>query len=166
MSSHSTTYQNGRPYISRAALTAAIAMIGVPAAGHANDNAGADELQEVVVTAEKRESTVQQTPISITAVSGEQMLERGLSRLEDLAIETPGISMKQFSPGETEYEMRGLSSTGGSSATVGLYLNEIPMAAPANSFQGKAMIDPTLFDLQRVEVLRGPQGTLYGAGSM
>jgi iron complex outermembrane receptor protein len=126
----------------------------------------ATSLQEIVVTAEKRESTVQQTPFSITAISGDQLQQRGLNSLEDVAIQTPGISMKQFAPGETEYEMRGLPSTGGSSATVGLYLNEIPMAAPANSFQGKAMIDPTLFDLQRVEVLRGPQGTLYGAGSM
>jgi iron complex outermembrane recepter protein len=126
----------------------------------------ATPIQEIVVTAEKRESTVQHTPFSITAISGDQLLERGLTSLEDVATQTPGISMKQFAPGETEYEMRGLPSTGGSSATVGLYLNEIPMSAPANSFQGKAMIDPTLFDLQRVEVLRGPQGTLYGAGSM
>jgi len=125
-----------------------------------------DTLAEIVVTAEKRESTVQKTPLSITALSSQQLLERGLSRLEDIASQTPGISMKQFAPGQTEYEMRGLPSSGGSSATVGLYVNDIPMASSANSFNGKAAIDPDLFDLQRVEVLRGPQGTLYGAGSM
>ncbi len=125
-----------------------------------------DVLQDVVVTAERREETVQKIPISITAVTGEQLQERGISRLEDLAAETPGISMKQFAPGQTEYEMRGLPSSGGSSATVGLYVNDVPLAASANSFMGKAAIDPDLFDLQRVEVLRGPQGTLYGAGSM
>jgi iron complex outermembrane recepter protein len=123
-------------------------------------------LEEIVVTAEKRESTVLKTPFSMTAFSSQQLVEQGLSRIEDLASETPGLSMKQFSPGETDYEIRGLPASGGSSATVGLYLNDVPMASSANSFNGKSSIDPDLFDLQRVEVLRGPQGTLYGAGSM
>ena len=129
------------------------------------DTAVSGQLQEIVVTAEKRVSTVQQVPLSVTAITGDQLDHRGMATLEDVATQTPGISMKQFSPGETEYEMRGLPSSGGASATVGLYLNEIPMSAPAQSFQGKPLIDPSLFDLDRVEVLRGPQGTLYGAGS-
>jgi outer membrane receptor protein involved in Fe transport len=149
-----------------AAVSVAIALLHPGAVLAAGDAAEDDTLAEVVVTAEKRESTVQKTSLSITAVSSQQLIEQGLSRLEDIAASTPGISMKQFSPGQTEYEMRGLPSTGGSSATVGLYLNDVPMAASANSFNGKAAIDPDLFDLQRVEVLRGPQGTLYGAGSM
>ena len=115
-------------------------------------SAPAGELEEVVVTAEKRESTVQKTPISMTALSAAQLVEQGLKSIEDVAVETPGISMKQFSPGQTEYEMRGLSSGGGSSATVGLYLNDVPMTAPAGSVNGKALIDPDLYDLQRVEV--------------
>lgn len=123
-------------------------------------------LAEIVVTAEKRESTVQKVPLSLTAISAAQIAAQGLTRLEDIAAETPGISMKQFSPGQTEYEMRGLPSSGGSMATVGLYVNDVPMAASANSFLGKSAIDPDLYDMQRVEVLRGPQGTLYGAGSM
>jgi len=57
---------------------------------------GAGELEQIVVTAEKRVSTVLQTPISITAVSGDELLQRGISSLSDLALETPGISMKQF----------------------------------------------------------------------
>jgi iron complex outermembrane recepter protein len=149
-----------------AAVPVAIALLHPGTVLAAGDAAEDDTLAEVVVTAEKRESTVQKTSLSITAVSSQQLIEQGLSRLEDIAASTPGISMKQFSPGQTEYEMRGLPSTGGSSATVGLYLNDVPMAASANSFNGKAAIDPDLFDLQRVEVLRGPQGTLYGAGSM
>jgi iron complex outermembrane receptor protein len=129
-------------------------------------NATEDILQEIVVTAERRESTVQRTPLSITAVSGEQLLEQGLTRLPELAMSTPGISMKQFAPGQVEYEMRGLPSSGGAAATVGMYVNDVPLAASANSYFGKAAIDPDLFDMQRIEVLRGPQGTLYGAGSM
>ncbi len=148
----------------------AAAALSVPAVSMAQQRNPAasteDVLQEIVVTAERREETVQKIPISITAVTGEQLQARGISRLEDLAAEIPGISMKQFAPGQTEYEMRGLPSSGGSSATVGLYVNDVPLAASANSFMGKAAIDPDLFDLERVEVLRGPQGTLYGAGSM
>lgn len=149
-------------------LGCAVAVLSLPslAVAQAQDSGGADSLQEVIVTAERRENTVQKTPFSLTAVTGEQLQERGISRLEDLAAQTPGISMKEFSPGQTQYEMRGLPSSGGSSATVGLYVNDIPLAASANSFLGKAAIDPDLFDLERVEVLRGPQGTLYGAGSM
>jgi iron complex outermembrane receptor protein len=124
------------------------------------------ELEEVVITAERRESTVQKTPLSITAVTGEQLAEQGLSTIRDVAAQVPGISMRNSGPGQTEYEMRGLPSSGGSSATVGLYLNDVPLSAPAAALNGKVTIDPDLFDLSRVEVLRGPQGTLYGSGSM
>ena len=126
----------------------------------------AGTLQQITITAERRESTVQKTAISMTAISGAQLTQRGLDSIEDVALEVPGISMRSSGPGETEYEMRGLSSSGGSSATVGLYLNDIPLTPPANSFNGKATVDPNLFDLNRVEVLRGPQGTLYGSGDM
>ncbi len=135
-------------------------------ADSARNSPASDELSEIVITAERHDSTVLKTPLSITAVSGEQLQAEGISRLQDLSFQTPGIAVKPFSPGDTEFEMRGLPSTGGSSATIGLYLNDIPMAAAANSYQGKGVIDPDLYDLQRVEVLRGPQGTLYGAGSM
>ncbi|HEX4241994.1 MAG TPA: TonB-dependent receptor [Steroidobacteraceae bacterium] len=124
------------------------------------------DLQEVVVTAERHTSTVQKTALSITVVTGEQLAEQGLSTIRDVAAQVPGISMRSSGPGQTEYEMRGLPSSGGSSATVGLYLNDVPLSAPAAALNGKVTIDPDLFDLSRVEVLRGPQGTLYGSGSM
>lgn len=123
-------------------------------------------LAEIVVTAEKRTSTVQDTPISITAVSGAELQARGLSDLLSVAQTTPGVSFKTAGPGQTEFEMRGLSSTGGFSPTVGFYLDDAPVTAPAQAFQGKVVIDPDLYDLNRVEILRGPQGTLYGSGSM
>jgi len=125
-----------------------------------------EELAEVVVTAEKRESTVQNTPISITAISGEELQERGLASVEDVARETPGISFRSAGPGLTEFEMRGISSTGGSVGTTGFYVDETPITPPSFGAIGKVVIDPNLYDLQSIEVLRGPQGTLYGAGSM
>jgi outer membrane receptor protein involved in Fe transport len=122
--------------------------------------------EEIVVTAQKRASTVQETPISITAVSGEELQDRGITNFTALAGDTPGVSMKTEGPGQTEIEMRGMTSSGGNSATVGFYLDDIPMTAPAGAQNGKVVIDPSLYDLSRVEVLRGPQGTLYGSGSM
>jgi iron complex outermembrane recepter protein len=74
--------------------------------------------------------------------------------------------MRSAGPGQTEFEMRGLSSAGGNSSMVGFYLDETPLSSPASAQLGKEEIDPTLYDLQRVEVLRGPQGTLYGSSSM
>jgi len=124
------------------------------------------ELQEIVVTAEKRESTVQKTPISITAISGSDLQAQGLSDMTSVAQQVPGVSFKTSGPGQTEFEMRGLTSTGGESPTVGFYLDDAVLTPAAMAQNGKTVIDPSLFDLNRVEVLRGPQGTLYGAGSM
>jgi len=122
--------------------------------------------QEIVVTAEKRTSTVQNTPMSITAITGAQLRAEGVDGIMGVVTSTPGLSVRSAGPGQTELEMRGLSSGGGSSPTVGFYLDETPLSPPANALNGKVVIDPDLFDLNRVEVLRGPQGTLYGSGSM
>ncbi len=125
-----------------------------------------EELQEVVVSAEKRSETVQQAPLSITAVSGADLSAKSLNTVEDVVQQVPGVSIRTAGPGQTEYEIRGLSSSGGAVATVGFYLDETPLSASAVALNGRTVIDPDLFDLNHVEVLRGPQGTLYGAGSM
>jgi iron complex outermembrane recepter protein len=160
---------------SRAGSAAAVAAaIGIAAASlaHAQQTETAPEqpavaqLEEIVVTAEKRESTVDKTPISITAVSGKDLQDRGITDFSTLAGETPGVSMKTNGPGQTEFEMRGMTSSGGNSPTVGFYLDDVPLTAPAAAQNGKVVIDPSLYDLNRVEVLRGPQGTLYGSSSM
>ncbi|MEI9982947.1 MAG: Plug domain-containing protein [Aliidongia sp.] len=75
------------------------------------------------------------------------------------------MSLNRAGPGQTEFELRGLTSSGGSSPTVGFYLDDTPLTAPATAQNGKVVIDPNVYDLNRVEVLRGPQGTLYGSGS-
>jgi outer membrane receptor protein involved in Fe transport len=146
-----------------AALACCTALTGVVWAQLAPPS---DELTEIVVTAEKRESTVQKTPISITAISGVELQAQGLSDMTAVAQQVPGVSFKTSGPGQTEFEMRGLTSTGGESPTVGFYLDDAVLTPAAMAQNGKTVIDPSLFDLNRVEVLRGPQGTLYGAGSM
>ena len=123
-------------------------------------------MQEVVISAEKRETTVQETPISISAVSGDDLQARGVASLAALAQGTPGVSLKTEGPSQTEIEMRGMTSSGGNSATVGFYLDDLPLTGPASAQNGHVVIDPDLYDLNRIEVLRGPQGTLFGAGSM
>jgi outer membrane receptor protein involved in Fe transport len=126
----------------------------------------ADSLSEIVVTAEKRDSTVLKTPASITAISGPELEAAGITSFATVAAETPGISIRSSGPGQNEIEMRGLTSSGGAAPTVGFYLDEVPLSPPAGANNGKVVIDPDLYDLDRVEALRGPQGTLYGSGSM
>ena len=125
-----------------------------------------DQLEEITVTAQKRESTVETTPISITALTGADLQDRGITDISSVVQSVPGVSMRTSGPGQTELEMRGMTSSGGNSSTVGFYLDDTPLSAPASAQNGKVVIDPNLYDLNRIEVLRGPQGTLYGAGSM
>jgi iron complex outermembrane recepter protein len=124
-------------------------------------------LQEIVVTAQKRESSIQATPISMSAITGSELDVLGITSTAAALAEVPGVAAISAGPGQTQYEIRGLSNAGGQSPTVGFYLDEMPISplSPAASV-GKVVIDPDLYDLDRVEVLRGPQGTLFGSGSM
>ncbi len=141
------------------------AMTCVARNAYATEDSGTD-MQEVVITAEKRNSTVQETPESIEALSGQDLQARGVPSLAELAEGTPGVSLKSEGPSQTEIEMRGMTSSGGNSATVGFYLDDIPLTGPAGAQNGHVVIDPDLYDLNRIEILRGPQGTLFGSGSM
>ena len=143
-------------------------VLGRRAAWAAAPEATAEDtgLAEIVVTAEKYTSTIQNTPISLSAVTGDQLIAAGITTVEDVAHFVPGLSMRSAGPGNTEYEARGLASNGGAAPTVGFYLDEVPLSPPALAQVGKVVIDPDLYDVNRIEVLRGPQGTLYGSGSM
>lgn len=165
----------GPGMISRLLLAVAIVFVALapqaqaqqtPATATGASAATPGALEEIVVTAEKRSETIQSTPLSVTAYSGAQLIAAGLSDMSQVGYETPGVSERNSGPGQTEYEMRGVASSGGQSPTVGFYLDDTPLTAPEEALLGKVVIDPTLYDLNRVEVLRGPQGTLYGSGSM
>jgi iron complex outermembrane receptor protein len=136
-----------------------------PEAG-AEGASNSEQIAEVVITAQKRVSTVQDTPVSISVTSGDSLRERGVPSFAALAQGTPGVSLKSEGPSQTEIEMRGMTSSGGNSATVGFYLDDIPLTGPASAQNGHVVIDPDLYDLNRIEILRGPQGTLFGSGSM
>jgi outer membrane receptor protein involved in Fe transport len=131
-----------------------------------NQRSSEQGLEEILITAEKRVASVQDTPISVSAISGAELQAQGVSDMVDAARQVPGLAETTNGPGQTEYTIRGLSSSGPAVATVGFYLDDVPMTAPSGAQNGHVVIDPDLYDLNRVEVLRGPQGTLYGSGSM
>jgi iron complex outermembrane recepter protein len=135
-------------------------------AAAAQSNSSNSQLEEIIVTAEKRNGSVQDTPISLTAISGADLQAQGVADISNAARQIPGVAQTSAGPGQTEYTIRGLSSPGAAVATVGFYLDDVPMTAPSGAQNGHVVIDPDLYDLNRVEVLRGPQGTLYGSGSM
>jgi outer membrane receptor protein involved in Fe transport len=150
------------------AATLAIGCIGATYAAQLGGlSAPPSELREIVVTATRERTTVETTPISITAITAGQIASQGLVNVDSLVRSVPGIAVRDSGgPGEEEYEIRGLNSQGGNSSMVGMYFGEIPLSTATGSQFGKNFPNLGLYDIRRVEVLRGPQGTLYGSSSM
>jgi iron complex outermembrane recepter protein len=127
--------------------------------------ASAGTLQEIVVTAQKREEKLHDVPMGVTAITSDDLQKQQLVSLDDLASKVPGLSLTDIQPGVTRLSLRG-QNVGGVGSTVTTYVDDTPFGssnALANGFGFTGDFDT--WDLQRVEVLRGPQGTLYGAGS-
>ena len=144
--------------------TTAIAAVYAPSAYAQSD----DALQEIVVTATRHSDSVNRVPLSITAVTQESLDQRGVQTIADLQAIVPGLRMSgQESSGNATIAIRGISQQSGTSATTGFYLDDTALqkrAAGGFGSQNGTPVPP-LFDLERVEVLRGPQGTLFGGGS-
>lgn len=120
-------------------------------------------LEEIVVTATKRDSTIQDTPLSVTALDADALANLRIQDVQDVAQTVPGVSFVSTLPGRSIVVLRGVSPIGGQ-PTVGLFIDDIPMTGNIGLLQG--MSDPRLLDIERVEVLKGPQGTLYGGSAM
>ena len=118
---------------------------------------------EVIVTAEKRTQRAQDIPISISVVSAADIERSGARDFDDVLRSIPGVSYSATESGLGRYSIRGIS-TAASSPTVGIYLDDVSLLTIGTSFSGAA--DPMLTDLDRIEVLKGPQGTLYGGSAM
>ena len=131
------------------------------AAGRANASVNAGDLEEIVVTATRRSEALSKVPISVTALSQDSMDARGIKDFQDIARYTPGINFD--SAGTNAISIRGISSSGGA-GTTGIYLDDTPIQMRSVGFNPDDTL-PKTFDLDRIEVLRGPQGTLFGAGS-
>jgi iron complex outermembrane recepter protein len=136
---------------------------GAGPADASSDSPDSSTLGEVIVTAQRRTEDVKEVPTSISVLGGAALENSHIESLEDISRAVPGLSFGAGGgPGLDNIEMRGVSSSAGS-ATVGIYLDDVPITV-TNLYNGA--VEPRLFDLDRVEVLRGPQGTLYGASSM
>jgi iron complex outermembrane recepter protein len=142
--------------------------VGLLGAGTADAQAppqSGEPLEQVIVTAQKRETALQSVPFSVAATSDAQIRNSGSESIVDLARNVASVSIADLGPGQSQVAVRGISSgqvirdQPGVKEQVGVYLDESPISV--------ALFTPDLelADLERVEVLRGPQGTLFGAGS-
>ena len=144
-----------------AAVTSTASLVAGPALG------AAGELEEIIVTAQKQEQKLSETPLSVTALSAKDLNALGATQFRDFANTVPGLQFSTTGVGSTQVNLRGITSGDNVSPTVGIYVDEVPYGS-STAFAGGAQLalDVGLFDISRVEVLRGPQGTLYGASTM
>ena len=144
-------------------LVAGAAFAQDPASSDEGDSSG---IEEIIVTATRRSAVIQDVPFSVAALSGEDLSRAGSGNLEELSRDVAGLSVQNLGPGQSQVAIRGVSAgqivrdQPGVKEQVGIYMDESVVSLSLYT------PDFDLFDLDRVEVLRGPQGTLFGAGSV
>jgi len=155
--------------IAAAAVGALAAGLASPAlaqdAGHP-DTVAAGGQADIIVTATKRKENIMQVAAPISAISGDQLARMNANSLEDYITRLPGVVFNDYQPGVSEVVIRGIAATTyheQGQTTVGYYLNEFDIEEPGFPI---AIPDIDTFDLDRVEVLRGPQGTLFGSSTL
>lgn len=150
-----------RSLLLAAAAAIAFSLLAVPTPAQAQD-----EDQVIVVTATKRESSIQDVPFSVNAQTQEDIQRTGSGNLEDLSRNVAGMAIQNLGPGQSQVSLRGVSAgqivrdQPGVKEQVGVYLDDTVISLSLFT------PDLDLFDLNRVETLRGPQGTLFGSGSV
>jgi iron complex outermembrane recepter protein len=128
---------------------------------HSSDTgAGGDTLADIVVTAEKRAQRLIDVPSAITALDGDALRRAGIETMLDLSYAVPSLVVQDTGGGYQRYFIRGIANGNGVTSLVGVYLDEADITNNSNT-----QLDVRAGDIERVEVLKGPQGTLYGAGS-
>ena len=139
-------------------IIASSILASIALAGLTPSLAAAAALEEIVVTAERRTQSQQDVPLSITTITGDAISASGISEIRDIALKTPNLSITNFSIAEPQLFLRGVGTTSdsaGSDPTVSMFVDDVYIARAGGG-------SSDLFDLERIEVLRGPQGTLYG----
>src|SRR6185437_238170 len=149
------------------AVLATLASLSVPSAlaqqAPANDQPA---LEEVIVTAQKRAESILNVPQSVTVVSSEVLTRNQAYNLQDYLALIPGLSLTGDTPGQSRISLRGVNSDGVAS-TVAVYVDDVPFGSSSGLANGAILAgDFDTTDVERLEVLRGPQGTLYGASSL
>jgi iron complex outermembrane recepter protein len=127
---------------------------------------GQSDVSDIVVTATKRNETLLNVPIAVTALTRERIERTGSQGFADIVRQVPGLALNDGPVGTQQFAIRGLASENRNvnlQPTVGLYINDFPQA---DTFAPLGLADINLYDVERVEVLRGPQGTLQGSGAL
>ena len=153
----------------------AVALLVQPSIAYAQAEGGADNNpqseersgsdKEIIVTATRRVERLQDVPLSVTAFAQEDLDDLGVVGYEGIAQNTPGIVVNRPTQNFNNFTSRGINTNGysaGLQSAVAIYVDELPISANGNS----TILDPNLYDVERVEFLRGPQGTLFGSNSL
>ena len=151
--------------VSLLALMAAATPAAAQTTAAPRETTAVSSVEEVVVTATRRSERLQDVPLSITAFSQAELTQKGVVGFEGIARETPGVVLNRASDNNARFTVRGISTNGwgaGLQTTTTIYLDELPLSTIGNT----VTLDPALYDVERVEFLRGPQGTLFGSGSL
>ena len=141
-----------------------------PATGEAQTGSGAlavgGQSEDVIVTAQRREQTLQEVPASISVVGGDALERLQAKSFLDYVQQIPGLNVVQDNPGQSRLILRGIN-TGSVGSTVAVYVDDVPYGQSGSLANGAILAgDFDTFDVSRIEVLRGPQGTLYGSNSL
>jgi outer membrane receptor protein involved in Fe transport len=163
-SPHVCTYARSRRLRTGPAPWLALSVLAGAVGSAYAQSSPASDTQTIVVTAQKRSQTAQSVPVSLTAISGKSLEAAGIATSADLDQVAAGVTVAANNPGTLNVSMRGISNLNGALSAgpaVGFYVDETPLSAFASSIPQMAF-----WDAERVEVLRGPQGTLFGESSM
>ncbi|MEM1111868.1 MAG: TonB-dependent receptor [Pseudomonadota bacterium] len=149
--------------LSQSVIAASILASPFALPAHAQDSLEGETLalEEVLVTASRREQSLLEVPMSVAAFSADELNKRGITQLSELQFAVPGMTMREDGPGSNTIFLRGVVNQYGAGPVVGQFLDEIPVSLTAAD-----QLDVRATDLARIEVLKGPQGTLFGQGSM
>lgn len=138
------------------------AQMAIPANG--TENAG---LAEIIVTAQKREERLLDVPVSVTALDASTLAQQNVIQIQDYIAQVPGLAENTGQSGRVSLAIRGITTGTGNNSTVGVTIDDVPIGTVVGTSYGSVLVpelDPSI--LERIEVLKGPQGTLYGASSL
>ncbi|WP_326914457.1 TonB-dependent receptor [Sphingopyxis chilensis] len=158
----------------RVRLLLSVAVIGVQGFGvaQASEAAASDEVSEsprdeIIVTAQKRSQRLQDVPTSVAVLTGDALIDQGVSNLADYVKQVPGLVLRDGGEGTGQPVIRGINTGSDRGPLVGVYLDDAPLTPSSPLVLAVGFVfDPDLADIDRIEILKGPQSTLYGASAM
>lgn len=164
--SSETLKPENRQGVAEAPLLAQTNSVPIARADVSESSVKSSELQEVIVTAQKRTERLQDVPVPLSAISADTLVNNNLLRVEDYYSSLPGLNLTPSTQSATILSIRGITTGGATNPTVGVVVDDVPYGASTGFGGGFVVPDIDPGDLARIELLRGPQGTLYGASSM